>query len=265
MFQCVAATLLEMGQSRLGATLGLTLVLHTWTRKLTYHVHIHVLITAGGLTLDGEAFKPVQETFLLHVKPLAALFKGKLMAALRDLRGQGVFSMTDGAFGGLMARLKDLDWHVYLKEAFKSPEWVLEYLGRYTHRVGISNSRLLQATPDRISFRTKGSGTESVSPVEFLRRFVQHVLPAGFKKIRHAGLYARPKALAQARDLLGALPASAPPEPCQEEGQEPLPKRDDHRCLACGGPLFPKLIPRPSLPKQPNLPRRGSRASRSPP
>jgi hypothetical protein len=127
MFKCVAATLLELGQSRLGATLGLTMVLHTWTRKLTYHVHIHVLITAGGLAQDGETFKHVQETFLLHVDPMADLFKGKLMAALRDLRGQGTFSMTDGAFGGLMAKLQRLDWHVYLKEAFKAPEWVLEY------------------------------------------------------------------------------------------------------------------------------------------
>jgi hypothetical protein len=261
MFQCVAATLLELGQSRLGATLGLTLVLHTWTRKLTYHVHIHVLITAGGLTQDMATFKPVQETFLLHVKPLAALFKGKLMAALRDLRGQGVLTMTDGAFGGLMARLEDLDWHVYLKEAFKSPEWVLEYLGRYTHRVGISNSRLLEKTPDRITFRTKGKGTESIPPVEFLRRFVQHVLPAGFKKIRHAGLYAMPKALVKARDLLEPLPSPAPPDASPEEDQEPRTHRDDHRCKACGGPNHPKLI-QPTLP---TLVQRRSRASRSPP
>jgi hypothetical protein len=265
MFQCVAATLLEMGQSRLGATLGLTLVLHTWTRKLTYHVHIHVLITAGGLTPDGTAFKSVPETFLLHVKPLAALFKGKLMAVLRDLRAQGVFAMTDGAFGGLMARLEDLDWHVYLKEAFKSPAWVLEYLGRYTHRVGISNSRLLQVTPDRITFRTKGDSTESVPPAEFLRRFVQHVLPPGFKKIRHAGLYAKPMALAQAKELIGTLPSTAPSKPSEEVGQEPSIQRDDHRCRSCGGPLFPRFIPRPIRSKPSTFPGLVSPASRSPP
>jgi len=104
MFRCVAATLLGLGQSRLGATLGLTLVLHTWTRKLSYHVHLHVLITAGGLTPDGAAFKPVQENFLLHVDPLAALFKGKLMGALRDLRSQGVDTrliIYPGQFHGL--------------------------------------------------------------------------------------------------------------------------------------------------------------------
>ena len=182
MFRCVAATLLEMGQSRLGITLGLTMVLHTWTRKLTYHVHLHVLVTAGGLTLDGEAFKTVEERFLLHVKPLASLFKGKLMDGLRDLHKAGLLAMTDGAFGSLMATLWKLDWHVYLKEAFKSPEWVLEYLGRYTHRIGIANSRLLEVTPERITFRTKGQATETVHPVEFLRRFVQHVLPDRLKK-----------------------------------------------------------------------------------
>ncbi len=242
MFRCVTATLLEMGQTRLGATLGLTLVLHTWTRKLTYHVHLHVMVTAGGLSQDGESFKHVQETFLLHVKPLAALFKGKLMDGLRDLRRQGTLVMTDGAFGGLMARLHDLDWHVYLKEAFKSPDWVLEYIGRYTHRVGIANSRILDVTEDRVTFWTKGEGTETVSPVEFLRRFVQHVLPDGFKKIRHAGLYGSPKALAKARACLGC--EAKPPLPArtwQEELKE-VTGRDVTRCSACGGPLFPKNL-----------------------
>lgn len=261
MFRCVAATLLEMGQARLGITLGLTMVLHTWTRKLTYHVHLHVLVTAGGLTLDGEAFTPVQEAFLLHVKPLAALFKGKLMAGLRELRKAGVIEMTDGAFGGLMATLQDLDWHVYVKEAFKAPEWVLEYLGRYTHRVGISNSRLLAVTPERITFRTKGEATETVHPVEFLRRFVQHVLPGKFKKIRHAGLYGSPKALARAKELLEAAPPP-PVRDCtwQDELHE-LTTRDVTRCKACGGQMFPTRLP----PTLETLRRRSGRSSRSPP
>ena len=261
MFRCVAATLLEMGRSRLGATLGLTLVLHTWTRKLTYHVHLHVLVTAGGLALDGESFTHVQETFLLHVHPLAALFKGKLMDGLRDLRQQGVLTLTDGAFGGLMAELQDLDWHVYLKEAFRSPEFVLEYLGRYTHRVGISNSRILQETEDRITFRTKGQGTETISQVEFLRRFVRHVLPDGFKKIRHAGLYASPKALAKARACLETDPAPPPPSRTWEKELEDLTDRDVTRCSACGGPLFPLRLPS-TLPESR---RKHRRRTRSPP
>lgn len=261
MFRCVAATLLEMGQSRLGITLGLTMVLHTWTRKLTYHVHLHVLVTAGGLTLDGEVFKTVEERFLLHVKPLARLFKGKLMDGLRDLRKAGVISMADGAFGSLMASLWRLDWHVYLKEAFKAPKWVLEYLGRYTHRVGIANSRILEATPDRITFRTKGKGTEAAHPVEFLRRFVQHVLPDRFKKIRHAGLYGSPKALAKAKEHLNAGPPFEMPERTWQEDLQELTGRDVTRCRACGGPLFPHRLP----PTLQSLRRKSGRSSRSPP
>lgn len=261
MFRCVAATLLEMGQSRLGITLGLTMVLHTWTRKLTYHVHLHVLVTAGGLTLDGEAFKSVEEKFLLHVKPLASLFKGKLMDGLRALRQSGVIAMADAAFGSLMATLWGLDWHVYLKEAFKAPEWVLEYLGRYTHRVGIANSRLLEVTPDRITFRTKGHGTETVHPVEFLRRFVQHVLPNRFKKIRHAGLYGSPKALAKAKEHLNAAPQVEVPELTWQEDLQELTGRDVTRCQACGGALFPVRLP----PTLESLRRKSGRSSRSPP
>ena len=261
MFRCVAATLLEMGRSRLGGTLGLTLVLHTWTRKLTYHVHLHVLITAGGLSLDRGSFKHVQQTFLLHVHPLAELFKGKLMDGLRDLRKQGVLAMTNGAFGGLMAELQGLDWHVYLKEAFRSPEFVLEYLGRYTHRVGISNSRILQETEDRITFRTKGKGTETVSQVEFLRRFVRHVLPDGFKKIRHAGLYASPKALARAKECLQAEPVTPTPPRSWQEQLEELTDRDVTRCSVCGGAIFPVRIPS----TLPDSRRKSRRKTRSPP
>jgi Putative transposase/Transposase zinc-binding domain len=261
MFRCVAATVLEMGQARLGITLGLTMVLHTWTRKLTYHVHLHVLVTAGGLTRDGEAFNAVGEKFLLHVKPLARLFKGKLMDGLRDLRKAGVIPMADGAFGSLMATLWKLDWHVYLKEAFKAPEWVLEYLGRYTHRVGIANSRLLEVTPDRITFRTKGGGRETVHPVEFLRRFVQHVLPDRFKKIRHAGLYGSPKALAKAKEHLHAAPRIEAPERTWQEHLHELSGRDVTRCRACGGLLYPNRLP----PTLESLGRKSGRSSRSPP
>jgi hypothetical protein len=261
MFRCVAATLLEMGQSRLGITLGLTMVLHTWTRKLTYHLHLHVLVTAGGLSQNGIDFRHVQESFLLHVKPLAALFKGKLMDGLRDLRKDGVLGMTDGAFGGLMASLQDLDWHVYLKEAFKAPEWVLEYLGRYTHRVGIANSRILDVTEDRVTFRTKGEGTETVHPVEFLRRFVQHVLPDRFKKIRHAGLYASPKALAKARACLESEAMPVPPTRTWQEELKEATGRDVTRCAICGGSLFPVSLKATNIGSR----REPCRRTRSPP
>jgi len=235
--------LLELGRSRLKATLGLTLVLHTWTRDLRLHPHVHALISAGGLTQDGSTFMRAKEKFLLHVKPLARLFKGKMMDALRGLRKRGALPMSDGAFGALMASLAKQDWHVYLKRPFSSPERVLAYLGRYTHRVGIANSRLLDVTEAQVTWRTKDGRTATLAPVDFLRRFVQHVLPDRFKKIRHAGLYASPKALAQAKAGLGSPLAPPTPPRSWEEVLRLLTGRDVSRCDHCQAPLHRRLIP----------------------
>ena len=237
LFHCASETLLEMGESRLGVKLGLTLVLHTWTRDLRYHPHVHVLITAGGLVIDGKSFKHLRKKVLLHVKPLARLFKGKMMDALRDLQEQGVLGMTQGAFGALMASLASQDWNVYLKRPFSSPEFVLQYLGRYTHRVGIANSRLLNVTEDEVTFRTKDGRSVTLHPVAFLQRFVQHVLPDGFKKIRHAGLYASPKALAAAKASLEPIPSPSKPKRTWEEMLLDLTGRDVTRCSGCGAKL----------------------------
>ena len=237
LFQCAAAALLEMAETRLGLRLGLTLVLHTWRRDLGFHPHGHILITAGGLTLDGKAFKRIRKKVLLHVKPLAKLFKGKMMDALRKLRQDGLIKMTDGAFGTLMASLQGQDWVVYLKRTFHGPENTLNYLGRYSHRVGIANSRLLNVTEHEVTFRTKDGRTVTLDPVTFLKRFVQHVLPDKFKKIRHAGLYASPKRLAQARDLLGTPKKALPRQPTWQEALLELTGRDVTRCPHCGARL----------------------------
>jgi len=237
LFRCASEAFLELGRSRLGATLGLTLVLHTWTRDLRLHPHVHVLVTAGGLTLNGSAFKRCRERFLLPKKPLALLFKGKLMDALRGLHAKGLLGMTEGAFGSLMASLARQTWVVYLKRAFRSPDWVLAYLGRYTHRVGIANSRFLQVTDEAITFRTKDGRSVTLPPVTFLQRFIQHVLPERFKKIRHAGLYAAPQALAEARGLLQpATAAETTPNP-----REPDP-RPPNVCQTCGTTLHTLLL-----------------------
>jgi hypothetical protein len=244
LFQCTMATLLELAESRLGVQLGLTLVLHTWTRDLRYHPHVHVLVTAGGLALDGNSFKRIRKKVLLHVKPLAELFKGKLMDALRQIRKDGVITMSDGAFGTLMASLKSQDWVVYLKRTFHGAAGTLQYLGRYTHRVGIANSRLLNVTETQVTFRTKDGRAVSLHPVTFLRRFVQHVLPDKFKKIRHAGLYASPKALALARDLLGSPAQAVPTQPSWQEALLALTGRDVARCPKCGERLGQRsLVP----------------------
>ena len=255
LFRSASGALMEMAESRLGIRLGLTLVLHTWTRELLYHAHVHVLITSGGLTLDGEAFKQIRKKVLLHTRPLADLFKGKMMDALRALRAKGVITMSDGAFGTLMASLQDLKWVVYLKRNFDSPRAVLSYLARYTHRVGIANSRLLEVTKDKVTFRSKDGRTVTLRPVDFLRRFVQHVLPNRFKKIRHMGLYASPKALAKAKSLLPPLPEPVNPPPTWKEVLLVVTGKDEHCCPRCGAALRKDLIPR-------NLP--NCRRTRSP-
>jgi len=138
-----------MGRTRLGVTLGLTMVLHTWTRKLTDHVHLHVMVTAGDLALDVETFNEVEEKFLLQVKPLASLSKGKLMDGLRDLRKAGEIAMSDGAFESLMATPWDLDWPVYLIEAFRDgqnqrhlPFWKFGGLATHRRRNGSPGPRI---------------------------------------------------------------------------------------------------------------------------
>lgn len=255
LFRSAGAALMEMAESRLDIRLGLTLVLHTWTRALLYHPHVHILVTSGGLTLDGKAFRKICKKVLLHTTPLAELFKGKMMDALRTLRSEGVITMSDGAFGTLMASLADRKWVVYLKRNFDRPESVLSYLARYTHRIGIANSRLLEVTKEKVTFRSKDGRTVTLSPVDFLRRFIQHVLPERFKKIRHMGLYASPKALAKAKSLLPSLPSPVNPPPTWEEVLKVVMGSDEVRCPKCGAALRRDLIPR-------NLPY--SRRPRSP-
>jgi hypothetical protein len=257
LFRSSSDALLEMGESRLGLRLGLTTVLHTWNRELDFHPHVHVLISGGGLSLDGARFKKVRKKVLLHVKPLAMLFKGKMMDSLRGLYEAGVLAMTQGAFGSLMACLQQQDWVVYLKRTFHQPEHTLAYLGRYTHRVGIANSRLLDVAAGKVVFRTKDGRVKRLSPVVFLRRFVQHVLPAGFRKIRHSGLYGSPKALSQARTLLGSQPTTQVPKSWETILLE-LTGRDVTRCAGCGATLYRKLLPAISFPKSLGI-------SRSPP
>jgi hypothetical protein len=242
LLQCTSAALLELAQSRLGVRLGLTLVLHTWTRELLEHPHAHVLVTAGGLTKNGT-FKRIRKKVLLHVKPLAKLFKGKMMDALRVLHKEGVLVMSAGAFGTLMASLEAQKWVVYLKKTFQRPEDTLKYLGRYTHRVGIANSRLLDVTRDKVTFKTKDGRSITLHPVAFLQRLVRHILPDGFKKIRHAGLYAAPKALAKARAALGSLSSPMNPPPTWAEALLMLTGRDVAHCSGCGADLFQMSIP----------------------
>lgn len=231
-FRCVSELLLELGRTRMKARLGLTMVLHTWTRDLRFHPHIHVLATAGGLALEGKRFLKVRNNYLFPVKVMGLLLRGKMLDALRKLQGKGAFSeLSQSAFNGLMASLaKHKFWIVYAKAPFRRSQHVLSYLGRYTHRVGMANSRLLDVGLGHVTFRTRGKQTATLPPIEFLRRFIQHVLPDGFHKIRHAGLYASVQSgglLERARTLL--------PEPKPHTDSIPFSFEVPRCCPCCGG------------------------------
>jgi hypothetical protein len=241
LFHAASEALLELGESRLDAKIGATLVLHTWTRELLFHPHVHAIVTAGGLALDGEDFRRLRRGFLFPVAVLRKLLRGKVLAALSDAYNANAFAHVDAfrdprAFAVLVTRLAKLNWHVYVKAPFDSATHVLAYLGRYTHRVGIANSRLLDVTAEHVVFRTRGDATVTVTPVEFLWRFLQHVLPDGFHKIRHIGLYASPR-LAAARAALAMPQAPARSRLSWEIRLLELTGRDVRHCPACLGPL----------------------------
>ena len=267
LFAAASETLLELGQSKLEARLGITMVLHTWTQELRFHPHVHAIVTAGGLALDGSRWRPSSSKYLFAVEAMGALLRGKMMAALRALHARGRFEGFDDfedpeGFDRLLARLATLDWVIYAKKPFRRVDHVLGYLGRYTHRVAIANSRLVDVTAEAVTFRIKNGKTVTLPPVEFVRRFVQHVLPDRFHKIRHYGLYAgtmaRPGGLLDtARALLAAsavVSASlgAPPRPVSWRRQLlELTGRDVTRCPRCHGLLVRRAVLPASAPRAP--------------
>jgi hypothetical protein len=246
LFASASNTLLDLSDSRLGATLGVTMVLHTWTRDLRFHPHVHALVTAGGLAHDRSAWVRTDPKYLIPVEMMGSVFRAKMLDALRRLHREGQLASFDEfrdpeAFDRLMARLARARWVVYAKKPFRRPDHVLRYLGRYTHRVAVSNSRLTAVTADAVTFRTKEGKSATLHPVEFLRRFVQHVLPDGFHKIRHYGLYAS----AAVTDALPSAHALLPPvtTPLQppvalstwRDRLRALTGRDVDHCRVCGG------------------------------
>jgi hypothetical protein len=254
LFHAASETLLELGSSRLRATLGVTMVLHTWTRELRLHPHVHAIVTAGGLSLDGERWIDSARRYLFPVAVMRVLLRGKLIARLRDLYRRnafdGFYDFADPeAFDRLLRTVARHDWVVYVKKPFRRVTHVLAYLGRYTHRVGISNSRLLEVTDEHVTFRTKNGRTTTVKPVEFLRRLTNHVLPPGFVKIRHYGLLAGScveTKLALARSLLARAEPTQPSKLLPTSWLEllaALSGRDLRRCPVCSGPLECRPLP----------------------
>lgn len=273
LFETVASTLLDVARDpkRLGALVGVTAVLHTWARNLSFHPHLHCIVTAGGLAPDGKAWVPSAERFLLPVKVLSRLFRGRFLAALAQMHDRGDLLLTGGAAPfadrAAFARLRDAlykkDWVVYAKAPFANPTALLRYLGQYTHRVAISNHRLLNVGDHQIVFRTRGRQVCRLEPLEFIRRFLQHILPRGFVKIRHYGLLAAGNIntkLAVARALLQAsVPATVAPTTVQPDSAPPADAAspswrdllreftgiDVRRCPVCEGPLV--IAPLPPL------------------
>jgi len=238
LFREAGRTLLTLGEDRFGALFGVTEVLHTWTRALTYHPHVHCIVTGGGLSIDGKRWVATSKRFLFPVKVLSRLFRGKFLAALRQAHAAGkLVGISAPDFAVLIAQLYAKEWVAYAKRPFGSVEHVFEYLGRYTHRVGISNQRLLGLDERGVHFLTKNGQSLSLPPEEFIRRFLQHVLPHGFVKIRHYGLLAPANVRGRLQAALRLLSPPELPPPVERTHQTPppdLPTWED-RLLALTG------------------------------
>ncbi len=235
LFRASAVTMLEVAQDpkHLGADIGLLSVLHSWGQNLQHHPHIHCIVPAGGLTKDRSGWIAASPRFFLPVHVLSRVFRDKFAAGLNQLFDQNKLQFH-GSLTGLAQRdgfhrfshqLSHKNWVVYAKPPFGGAEHVLHYLARYTHRVAISNHRLVALHDDRVSFRWKDyahGGKQKLMTLptdEFLRRFLLHVLPKGLVRIRHFGLFAnrrRTPMLALCRSLLGSLLALAPQLPAQQ-------------------------------------------------
>src|SRR3984957_1921047 len=207
LFHAVAETLLQFGRNNLGAVPGITMVLHTWDQQIRAHFHVHCVITGGGLALDGSGWIKAHPRYLFPVRALGMVFRGKFLDGLRRLYDDGKlllpaavndvarFNHSD-CFYALLSKLRHKPWVVYSKAPFAGPKKLLAYLGRYTHRVALSNHRLISCDEGVVCFhyrdRADGNQRKIVAlPVdEFLRRFLRHVLPKGFLRIRHYGLLA---------------------------------------------------------------------------
>ena len=254
LFRASAETVLTLAADprRLGARLGMTAVLHTWGSALTHHPHIHMIVPGGGLSPDGTRWLPCRPGFFLHVRVLSRLFRRLFLEGLLALHRAGelaffgdLVNLADPAsFTTWLAPFRKSEWVVYAKPPFGGPEAVLAYLSRYTHRVAISNHRLVSAEAGTVAFcwkdyRIKHGHRQKVMRLatdEFIRRFLIHVLPDGFHRIRHYGLLAsasRKVNIAKIRTLLrGPQPAAAP-----ETAADAAPLTLREPCPCCGAPM----------------------------
>jgi len=249
LFKAAAETTITIADDakHLGARIGLSAVLHTWGSAMTHHPHVHMIVPGGGLSEDRSRWVPCRRGFILPVRVLSRLFRGlflKILMQAHDANRLKFFAnharLADRkAFAAFLAPLRKIRWVVYAKQPFAGPEEVLRYLARYTHRVAISNRRLIAADDGGVAFRWKDYRrdgpnrwqTMTLHPFEFIRRFLMHVLPKGFHRIRHYGLFAntnRADNIARLREVLNV------PQVVEEAKEEEAP--DDQRQLSCPCP-----------------------------
>jgi hypothetical protein len=272
LFKASAETTLRIAADpkRLGAKIGITAVLHTWGSAMTHHPHVHMIVPGGGLSADGQRWIAGRPDYLLPVPVLSQLFRGLTLSLLLEAHDEGRLKFfgehaglaDEKAFKAFLAPLWRSDWVVYAKKPFAGPEAVLAYLARYTHRVAISNSRLIAADANGVTFKYKDYRVEgperykimTLAPHEFIRRFLFHVLPKGFHRIRHYGLLAnggRTENIAKARALLAVSPAAETngaqaAEKTEPDGSRVLPRA----CPCCGGRMIIiEVFARGSMPK----------------
>jgi hypothetical protein len=286
LFRAASATLLTLAADpqRLGAQVGITAILHTWGQNLLFHPHLHCVVTGGGLAPDGQHWVAGRRRYFLPVKVLGKMFRGKFLAGLKAAYRAGQLTLTGSvthlgdpqAFQQLLDQLYGRNWIVYAKRPFGGAEQVFRYLGRYSHRVAIANSRLVSMDDNQVSFRWKDYANDhqtkvmTVSAEEFIRRLLLHVLPKGFVRIRHFGLLASVNVatkLQRCRQLLGqeTQPAPQPPKRWIDRVLE-WTGQDPRRCPHCQGFLERRPLPKspPGVCRQPDLapatPRHGESA-----
>ena len=239
LFKAVSETLVEFGRRRLSGTLGIIAFLHTWDQTLQDHFHLHCLLPAGALSFDPNRWIGVRPNFLFPVKALSRVFRGKFLSLLQKAADQGKIQEVKDAINA--SRQKN--WVVYAKKPFGSPETVLDYLGRYTHRVALSNDRILAVHNGQVNFSYRDRKdnnqlkSKTLDAQEFIRRFLLHVLPEGFMRVRHFGFLAnrsKKQMLPPCRKLLGLDPTlpEMPKKSAQDLLQE-LTGIDLSRCPAC--------------------------------
>jgi hypothetical protein len=250
LFDAVGKTLLQVAANpkHLGAKIGFMAILHTWGQSLCLHPHVHCVVPGGGLSPDGSTWISCKPGFFLPVRVLSKVFRGKFIDALKKAHKQGqlVGVESDAAFARLLNASVKHDWVVYAKRPFGGPQQVLKYLSRYTHRIAISNRRLLAMDDDNVTFSYKAykhqarRRTMTLDGAEFLRRFLMHALPCGFMRIRHLGLLAN-RVRAQNLELCRRLIAA----PVQSIPAVAKTNAADHsRCPVCG---HGRLIAGPNL------------------